>query len=79
LREEIEQNIKFFKKEIAAVLHISGKYDMELRADVAKQRGYSRTLGEYIAKTERTTSIDLEDIKEKLALLNKTCDEVTSL
>ena len=53
LREEIEAGVKLLRKEIAAVLHISGKYDMELKPDLARTRGYSRTLGEHIAKVER--------------------------
>ena len=53
LREEIEMGVKLVKKEVAAVLHISGKYDMELKPDLARSRGYSRTLGEHIAKVDR--------------------------
>ena len=69
LREELESGVKLLRKEIASVLHISGKYDMELRPDLARTRGYSRTLGEHIAKAERANQLELDDIKDRLTAL----------
>ena len=79
MREAIPEGMRTLKKEIAAALHISGKYDMELKADIARTRGYSRTLGEHIWKTERNIKSEMDEVKNRLELLQSACDEVTYL
>jgi len=53
MKDAIAEGLKGLKAEIAASLHISGKYDMEMKADVARTKGYARTFGEHVWKTNR--------------------------
>jgi hypothetical protein len=62
MKEAISDGCRTLKKEIAAALHISGRYDMELKADIARTKGYSRTLGEHIWKTDRDAKIKMEEL-----------------
>jgi len=79
MKEAIAEGMRTLKKEIAAALHISGKYDMELKADIARTRGYSRTLGEHIWKTDRDAKNEMDAILARLDLIQGACDEVSYL
>lgn len=79
MKEAIAEGMRVLKKEIAATLHISGKFDMELKADIARTRGYSRTLGEHIWKTERNAKNEMDALKARLDVLQTACDDVTYL
>jgi hypothetical protein len=71
--------LKGLKREIASSLHISGKYDMEMLADKARTKGYARTFGEHVWKTDRNRGLEIDGLKERLDLLQTACDEVAYL
>ena len=79
MKDAIAEGLKNLKHEIAASLHISGKYDMEMKADVVKQKGYARTFGEYVWKTNRNTKAEMDKLTERLDLIQTACDDVAYL
>ena len=65
-KDEIAEAIEALKKEVAASLHISGRYDMEMKADDAKKKGYARTFGEHVWKTNRNMKEEMDKLNERL-------------
>jgi|TARA_B110001450_G_C17448528_1_gene411017 hypothetical protein len=66
LKDAIAEAIEGLKKEVAATLHISGRYDMEMKADVARTKGYARTFGEHVWKTNRNMKEEMDKLNERL-------------